>query len=359
MTRLVLLSLIAAFAGDCRCGGEDKEKGAGAQAFRERYLQTLAARAGACTHADVEAVGQMMSVHPAGSFDVGKSVGQGRLTYDAANADPCLNYLRTAPCSVVFSILDERGQAQTACSAALGGAVKSGGECTASMECGVGSFCDATEMRCPGVCKPVIPVGSACVDGDTCADGSDCRCSDGACASKVCKAYLGKGARCDTTDAPSCDTGLYCVPKGAHGAGHCAAQDITDPCPTSAACLPPARCIGLRDVERPGRCSLPKKLGEKCTDGALECVDFATCLQGVCTTWNKVGGTCGNVPGGKEQTQCIGGWCDLSAGTGAGTCKPFRKMDDGCFGNGFLDFECGAGRCDRLLHQCVMPCSAR
>ena len=53
----------------------------------------------------------------------------------------------------------------------------------------------------------------------------------------------------------------------------------------------------------------------------------------------------------KEALRCIGGWCDVPAGSPVGVCRAFRQGEEGCVGDVFLDFECGAGRCDRFASR--------
>jgi hypothetical protein len=356
MLRLRFCALFLAFLGDCKCNSGDRAKGELASQFQQRFADALAARAAECSRSDRDAVLTMMPIHPVKRLSVGPSAAQGRVIYDASKVDACLQLVRRAPCEQVASFFDERPLG-TVCGEVLAGQGIPGSACYGEIECATNAFCDATELKCPGACKAFAVIGAACGDDDRCVPGGDCRCADAACAQKICKARAKPGERCETREAPACAVGEYCIPNGAKGAGHCGVQDLTDPCPSADACALPARCIGLQDSEHPGRCSLPKKVGEPCTDGAHECADFSSCVGGICKAWNKVGGACGGMTEAKETLRCIGGWCDLAAGSQLGVCRAFRKGEEGCVGDVFLDFECGAGRCDRLMHKCISSCA--
>lgn len=356
MNRFRFCAVFLALLGDCKCNSEDKAKGEVASQFQTRYADALAARAAECMRSDREAVMTMMPIHPVKRLAVGPSAAQGRVVYDPTKVDACLQLVRHAPCEQVQSFFDERPLG-TACGEVLVGQGRAGGACYGEIECDASTYCDATELKCPGACKSFIAAGATCSDDDRCAIGSDCRCTDAACATRTCKPKAKPGERCETKEAPACASASYCVPNGAKNAGHCATQELTDPCPSADACAMPARCVGLQDSEHPGRCSLPKKVGEACVDGAHECADFSSCVGGVCTAWNKVDGPCGGMTAAKEALRCIGGWCDVPAGSPVGVCRAFRQGDEGCVGDVFLDFECGAGRCDRLMHKCISPCA--
>jgi hypothetical protein len=277
-------------------------------------------------------------------------VASGKLTYDPAKAQACLDAYKKLTCAE----LDNPSPA--ACEQAFGGKGAPGDACTTGSECGPGSFCEAG-AACPGKCAAKKGAGLACTRSEGCEPGLHCDGS-GKCAARVadgaaCGAKLecevgslclgdskakaqdkgtctpspqafsaGIGAACDLDAGPFCAAGTVCQlgEISATGATFTCAAPVTtgkacrlavpdacpadEYCPTDATAKPPVF---------DGVCTKRPAAGQPCgasvTGGV--CAPYAVCRRdtatpggaGTCVDKQSVGGTC------QESNECYSGLC--------------------------------------------------
>jgi len=258
-----------------------------------------------------------------------RSLDSGATSFDAAQAQRCIDDLAQAECVV--------GPASTACEAMFVGHVPEGGACLDSMECAGGGYCSEA-MTCPRVCEPTLAAGARCDEGGACAAGLACSpegvcevprangepCAESAnCLSEychydtlVCTAVpvnfaTAEGQPCDWTY--ECQLGLFC--------NEALAQPVCVPAP---------------------------KLGEPCTDigGSVSCANGAFChfeadgTEGVCVERAPVGGPC------EESEECATMICD------GGTCQEYSRLGEPCVTNARCFGVCDAGVCASPMPAC-------
>lgn len=130
--------------------------------------------------------------------DIGASkrlVTEGKLTYDAAKAQACLDAYKALTCAELTN------PAPPACSEIFGGKGTAGSPCSIGPECAADHYCKAG-TACPGVCTPKVAEGGACLQSDDCVVGL-------ACADRTCAKQVGVGAACDAKR--ECEAGTLCI----------------------------------------------------------------------------------------------------------------------------------------------------
>jgi hypothetical protein len=254
----------------------------------------------------------------------------GRVVYDAAKAQACLDALGAIPCTAVnrekppFAFVDF----QTACAEALVPQVADGGtcfnalgfECTSGRcslsggeACLAGGLCEAAAGEnepCDVLgCRPgLLCVDSTCVPPAVVGAGADCSADETFCADgQYCDAGLcaGRKAASETCAGDEeCRTGLYC------GTGNVCTAYLRQGGDCAA-----GRCAADLVCDAGDRCATPPRLGDECAPrDTVRAADLR-------------GGTCAE------------GWCDTSQLTP--TCVPFLAPGDPC--SPFADVACGFG----------------
>ncbi len=255
--------------------------------------------------------------------DVPERVERGRLAYNPAKAEQCLQALQTAfeetqcdwngssaPTSGGLEGLGSvRPELPTPCGEVLDGKLESGDVCYEAglgRECADDLVCDtsATEEACSGRCRPIEFVG----EGETCAD-KRLRCepnSDLSCESGTCRQaqQRSEGERCTRSQ---CGDGLLCTRE--EGSRRCRAVEFVErgdscsqtrrcragltcdrdtttcqplpsrgeSCSGIGSCRPSLVCI-IEDGERSGTCQQPLIEGESCRP--FKCDEGLSCFPG-------------------------------------------------------------------------------
>ncbi len=250
------------------------------------------------------------------SYDYGDAVTKGRLTYDPAAAQACIDAWKKAGCSP-----DQQQVAGAVCAKVYSPAVAVGGTCLAYAEC-IGGDCKGSQQQgCTGICTAWLKTG------DTCDPNNDvCDPSIGSCdgTSTKCLEYTHLGGNCDNTN---CDNTTFCLGDPAPAP--------TDGGTDDAGAAPPATCRG------------PGKVGDLCQvyfygndtcSPELYCDDTVT--PNVCATQKDAGGACGSYAACKDGLDCVGldfdqnsmmtilGKCGAYLDVG-GTCDP-SLTESGC-----------------------------
>jgi len=221
------------------------------------------------------------------------SISAGRVLYDPARLEECLEGIAALACDVLTHTFPEP------CVAVLDGTVELDHECVITADCEGPAFC-ATDS-CPSHCTALLGVGASCSGDDQCGDGLDC--SGGKCA-----AAAQAGEECGGESGKFCALGLNC--RGA-------TDTETGSCVTNAE----VQVGDEGDVCEPG--------GALCKDG-LSCVfDGGTGFR--CEPAVSSGGACHlGLPG-----QCPNDeYCDATEVTAASTCRKLPSADQACVLNG-------------------------
>lgn len=320
--------------------------------------------------------------------DLAAEVTAGRMGFDAASAQQCIDGVAAAPCS--SSLFAPALSAQ--CDAMFIAKVAPGGSCFDDEEC-VGGYCEAG-ATCPSKCKALAAAGADCsstrcaknlfCDTNTrkCtalkANGAECT-SDTECQSAQCPsdastrhcapaqaATVAAGQSC--TASAECQSGLYCKAKADHSGSTCVAQLAAG-----------AACAENGDTAA---------MSSGCA-GSLACAGSSFGLNGStpeytagkCAAWSGVGGTCLPVPPSayfgisgcmyglvcgsdkKCATPPATGPCakDLLADCARSSycdsadsqCKAKKDAGAQCGGDG----ECKSGSCDAATNKCLAECT--
>jgi hypothetical protein len=187
-------------------------------------------------------------------------------------------------------------QLPTSCLGMLNGLVADGEPCVASLECRAGSRCVPSETgACPGECRPLADVDSACEDDSDCKRGLKCNLDDGKCVTP-----LAKGETC--ADSDECDYYLVCSVNADSGASTCETMPslqtaglddecgITDSPPTSPLCQPSFSCT---EVDGAGKCVGMSSANQACTPGFFDpCPADQFCNATVCVALPVAGAPC-------------------------------------------------------------------
>jgi hypothetical protein len=247
-------------------------------------------------------------------------VASGRVKYDAAKAQACINDQATIDCDGTSTT--EAAKTNADCNAVFTGTVASGMACTSSAECSSDfcmkpSTCTASMQCCAGTCA-AAPTPAA--------DGADCSAT----------------GKCAGTDV--------CVGSPIDGTTTCRA-----PAAMGAACVGNAQCpegsncqFTVSGQTFVGKCGVPKDDGQTCdTNSYNECHSTSYCEGTMCTPLLAPAATCNpmaNVGIGNcvYYANCINNVCVQSGEEGA-TCDP-----------SLMSFDCGGLLlCDSTTMKCV------
>ncbi|MDP2274472.1 MAG: hypothetical protein Q8K32_27245 [Archangium sp.] len=236
----------------------------------------------------------------------------GRTTFDSNAAASCLSLINSSGACDTYDY--------TACAGAQRGTGTLNSACYGAFECESGLYC-SLGTTCPGVCRPVTPVGQTNPTGAMCADGSFPY-------GTVCTEFVPAGQSC----AP------------ANG------QSVDRQCVSSAYCSTTKVCT-------------PKKLsGQACSQSYVECAGLLQCIGGVCGGMGALNAPCDTtrrcrfdlvcstanvcVPAGTVNSPCTAGYgqcrpdliCDIPMGTSSGTCQVTRGLGGSCT---YTGYQCG------------------
>lgn len=280
-----------------------------------------------CLHANPDYVTATMSRLGVVCADIQREITAGLIHFDAAQGAGCSAAIAALGCADLF----QDASIPAACSAALTGAVGTGGTCYSSLDCASG-FCtwDLASGTCPGTCQPYAALGASCASA-LCADGQAC---DGG----ICKALSTAGGPCPCQSGFWCN-GATCAADLAVGASCDVANDH---------CTFVSRCAGTTPT-----CQSYVGLGAACTVADDLCGFGYTCDPGTtkCVSWPTIGQACTFL--------CVDGYCDLLAVSPV--CKAY--LADGATCNPLLGgLDCASGNCNASskcapgpLSVCSMP----
>ena len=317
-TRPLLLTASLALAACSVMVDPDKIKPAG-PALDQLCSQLdpiLVGKAVACTHSPEAWIRQGDFLPNCANWS--KSVAAGRIVYDPAKGQRCLDALGAATCQEIFG---DAGGPPAVCVQALNGQVSGGGSCWDDLECRLDSFCDQSD--CPGTCTGRSVLNQACRSTGECQAGLACQ-NDPIGVGKVCMTILSQGATCTVASAV-CGPDLYC---DATGTGRCEPQRTSGACSRFEECHGPEYvCAGLVLAPSivPGQCTLVSRVNQPCTVGHYLCpggpLPGGTWCKsgtqvygqpGTCVLYNGVPNACGDFGGG-EYGLCYGGYCGAAA----------------------------------------------
>ena len=330
----------------------------------------------------------------------------GRLGFDRASFQPCLDALKAPGCAAF--------QGSACDSSPFVPKVQAGGHCVNDLECVASTAgCYNPDQACAtSRCMNLGGAGARCLGGGidpSCNDSNWCDYNSGP--NPVCVARLAAGQPCGSS--AHCQTGTYCglvlatyqcTPQRSRGAActpgsdeclapslycdsasskcelvrtdasvgdscaypnRCAdglwsdfsgatcicrarSQAVGAPCTSSSACgAPGTRCIS-------STCQYLAAEGASCTPGLDQCQDGLYCASGSssrCARWPaQAGATCGTVSG--EFISCGSGlYCNRPGGTPTGTCAPTVAPGAPC---PTYD-ECGSDGFSFVRTQCQTP----
>ncbi len=245
-----------------------------------------------------------------------------RVSYHGDKVDGCLAALNGVGCSIFGNRLPH------ACDDVFTGSVADGQDCTLNEECTGNSVC-IFDAACPGKCAVPSAIGGKCDSNDDCQDGLECNST-----AYTCEKIPGVGDACGA-DQPGCAVGTLCIGADATTgtAGTCKAYD------------------NVFQGKQGESCDFAT--GKLCQAGlACEVVDLATqpptetCVKPVAS-----GAAC-KAAGPDE---CPGGeYCEIPAGTYAGTCTKLPASGSACGSGAFSATPCAPyTRCDTATGKCV------
>ena len=323
-----------------------------------------------------------------------EAVAQKRLTFDAKQAQACVDAFKTAGCTV-----DQNFAAYAACQNVFKAQVKVGDGCKAGGECVMG-YCAQGKTPsdgCPGTCTAFIATGMTCDPNDShCADSDFCegtakkcvaRAADGKpCGSMArcglnsfCHGYIGAsmgkpetkgtcGPAGKVGDAcvsylfgnTDCTPGLFCD-KTVATKPVCAARLAQGTsCTSLAACVDPLDCVGLDfdmngKLKTPGTCAAFLDVNMSCKDPNV--YETGCVYDTLCDTTSKV---C--LPSGNEGGDCSmnGGYCgdNLYCDSITMKCTPSVPLNGPCMPATGMNGQdpCHDGSCDATAKTCVLAC---
>jgi hypothetical protein len=261
---------------------------------------------------------------------------QGGLRFDAAKAEACRSAISASPCTIGPRASLFRTDP---CGAIFTAGRGAGDPCSLGIECGEGTFCDASEARCPGTCQALLGNNQLCDGTVPCGAGLYCsvisrRClaqtdRDGPCEPSLQGSPCVEGSYCDTTPPGP----FRCAAGRGRGAG----------CSSDAECATNLACHG-------GTCSLGQA-GDGCDLGS-DCADGLVCTQSKCRAPVAEGAPC-------EQAACFEGFVCTSSQTPDLTCVERPGTGDSCEDGGLrchLGF-CKDGTCAPAVADGA-PCTA-
>ena len=270
---------------------------------------------------------------------------EGRLRYDAGQANECYASLERKPCG---AWLTEDGGP---CALALGGQLPEGAACRwlvagqAWDDCGPGTYClldseedwDPDVAACGGTCAPYGRDGAPCSGTyapPLCAPGFSC-------GRQGCQPEAVEGEPCLGPEHPSCRFDLYCDGETESTSGTCRERQTSGSC-TAGQCAYGYGCVDSGDGA--ASCVRMKPPGEACTGLPNECWGYCN-SEGRCASRAVSGEACGLIGEGDatRYTNCAPGlYCEISTGV-EGICQPQLGYGDTCTSNslGWLP-ECPA-----------------
>jgi hypothetical protein len=283
------------------------------------------------------------------------SIDQGKLRYDGAQVQACLDSLAARSCAQLL----DRDTPQ--CLSALDGTVELGGACDLDEECKGSALCQASTATCPGQCVALLVAGQACRKDSDCQSGLQCSTETGACV-----APAAANERCEY-NAPPCGPGLLCLGKDdtARTSGTCLPPTHVFAAAENAACDPTTQqlCqLGLSCVADSyttavvWRCV---KTGSYAGGGACKpgfpdaCATGSYCLAGS-SGLEALSGTCTAIPGaGAPCTSAFAAQCQPNAVCVSGTCQNLAANGVSCTG----DAMCYSESCTEGVCQAELPCN--
>ena len=351
MRRALLLVLLAG------CGSGAITQAAFPDAFAQAVCQVQAQCRRDAKYVEQQCEDDAKSLYGA---DLDKALKAGRATFDAQQAQACLDGLRARGCA-------NNTPDVVACKQAVKGTLAVGASCDWLYECAKGLCTPDVGGSCPAKCANVGGAGAPCDNG--CDERQGLRCIDNVC-SKLHEA----DDKCSSDD--DCDAGLFC-----DGFGKCSTRGFQQ-----ASCDGDDQCAaGLWCNRSPegGLCSPQIATGKSCTASSAEaiafaCVDGDLCkgfsfaktgaTAGTCAPAGEVGASCvatAQITGCGNGLACVNGTCAEKPVSGpctqTGDCKEGFAYCDGaqcqalksdgaaCGSNE----ECASRNCDASSGQCV------
>jgi hypothetical protein len=255
---------------------------------------------------------------------LGADVADGKIGFDPAQAQACVDEWNSLPCTRTASLKHP----DDPCDSVFTGTVAVGGTCYFDQECAAGSNCQidytncSLSQCCPGTCAAIpapVGAGSDCTLATVmCATGTTCT-ADANGLTATCQRTPAVGDPCTGAAVP-CQYPLYCDPTS----GTCKA-----PVDTGGACNPQLNGLGCdeeADVceSATSVCTRMPAAGSPCDpiDGGT-CLPDATCdtATGICAALPGVGQSC------SDNLPCLEGIiCDQTSSTclltpAAGACS--------------------------------------
>ncbi len=256
---------------------------------------------------------------------VSAEVKAGRLGFDTAKAQSCLNDIGSLACASGLNGLNAQ---ISDCSAVLVAKVQTGGACANDSEC-VDGTCQG--QTCPDHCVANAAVGADCSNAG-CTHGAYCDST-----TNKCTAVQANGGSCN--DNSDCQSG-YCAIGNGSSQGQCAAPNAGNAGATCSSDNDCASGLFCDMAGESGTCKADIAKGQPCgtqSDPAsgvsgcgpqLVCLGFAvsggssgqmTVTAGTCSSWVGNGGTCTATPAGAEYAMT---GCELSLACVNGKCAP-------------------------------------
>lgn len=241
---------------------------------------------------------------------LGADVADGKVSFDPAQAQACVDEWNSLPCTRTASLKHP----DDPCDSVFTGTVAVGGSCYFDQECVAGSNCQidytncAPAQCCPGSCAAIpAPVGAGgdCTSGGVCTTGTTCT-PDASGLTGTCRPTPGLGDSCGPTVA--CTYPLYCDPTS----GTC-----KTPVDTGQACNPQLNGLGCNEEDdlcdaTTAVCTRFPAAGSPCAPTSGTCLDDAWCdtTTNTCVAMPAVGQPC------DDSVPCLGGaLCDQTSST--------------------------------------------
>lgn len=265
-------------------------------------------------------------VYEALGASIQRSIDAGNTSFDAAEAQRCIDALADHGCG---------DEPESACEKVFVGRVPPGGACTESTECADGGYCNDT-LACPGTCEAGLGAGTPCADASgVCQSGLTCL-PEG-----VCGPYRANGEPCESSS--ECDT-HYCDDAEGAGESRCAEapynfiKSLGEPCEDALDCAEDLYCP---EGDAAPTCIAAAEVGEPCiaTELSRSCVHAAYCaldadgVRGVCVARVPLGSACA------ASEECAAGVCD------GGTCEKHSGLGAPCVTDARCFGDCDGGVC--------------
>ncbi len=234
-------------------------------------------------------------------------VHDGRLDFDPAQAQKCIDFWETTNCDGEFGI--DVSAWHRACDGAVIGHAPTNGDCIIGDECPEGDRCvhlNCQDRCCLGVCMQSgkSPVGGNC-NNASCVDGA--YCSSGTCLPRAPE----RGATCHHPS--ECAYPLICELDSPGSAGTCQPRaEEGESCDAGLSYHPCAHNIDYCDPTS-NTCVRRAAVGEACDPTAFEgCVWYAYCDAGTCKAEPVEGEACAPTSG--PGTVCQGAYLACTNG---------------------------------------------